>query len=296
MMLGYPLMDGASDGGGSGSGGAGAASGDAAGAGAGAGGAPAGASPSLSAQAAAGAAPPSLLAQASGTAPAAGAGGDGQGKVRDPSIPAWVPEKYKTGEDFRKGYDELVGRMRDAGLPPKSAEEYEWSPPEGIDLDAEATKGFREFALTAGLSKKQYAAVMDQYIQHLDSVGGDALSFAADKAAVQLKGEWGGNFQANLKAGHKVLTTFLDPKDLAEFEAVNHPAVWKLLARIGAELPEDAGLANAAGSTQSAEDELKRLQADPAYMNGADPRHKQVYERALELNGIISARQKRGMQ
>lgn len=207
-----------------------------------------------------------------------------------------MPEKYKTGEDFAKAYNELTTRMRDVGLPPKTADEYEWKPPEGMEFPAEATQGFRELALQTGLSKKQYAAVMDAYVQHLDAVGGDALSFAADKAAAQLKQEWGGEFGSKLKAGHKVLTTFLDAKELADFEAVNHPAVWKLLAKIGAELPEDAGLANAVGNTQDAETELKTLQAPGTpYWDQKHPGHAAAVARAQELNAIIVARRNRGM-
>lgn len=299
MMLRYPLQDGANDGtqgsaGGnpdSAGSGAGAPSGTAAGG-------PA-AGPSIAAQAAGTAAPgpASILAQASGAAPAAGAG-EGEGKVvRDPSVPAWVPEKFKTGEDFAKSYQELTKRMGDVGLPPKTADEYQWNPPNGMEFDAEATKGFREFALNAGLSKKQYAAVMDAYVQHLDALGGDALSFAADKAMRELTQHWGSEqaYRQNATKGYKVLKTFLDESELAEFENVNHPAVWKLLAKIGAELPEDAGLANAVGNTQDAESELKKLQADPAYMDAKNPQHAQIVARVTELNHIIVARRNRGM-
>lgn len=159
-----------------------------------------------------------------------------------------MPEKFKTGEDFVKSYGELEARMKTAGLPPKTADEYKWAPPAGLKMDGEGTKQFREFALGLGLTQKQYEGVMGAYVEHLGSAAQDMMSFAADKAALELRKlpgwESDAGFQYNLNAGYKALNVFFPPEKVAQFEARNDPLVWELLSKIGTQLREDGGMSN----------------------------------------------------
>lgn len=178
-----------------------------------------------------------------------------------------MPEKFKTGEDFVKSYGELEKRMKDVGLPPKVADEYKWTPPAGLKMDEGGSKEFREFALGLGLTQKQYEGVMGAYVEHLGQAGQDMLGFAADKSALELRKlpgwESDAGFQYNLAAAGRALNTFMPPEKVAQFEAINHPAVWELLATLGREIGEDRGMHG--GALIQAGDTKESLQAMPAY-------------------------------
>lgn len=237
--------------------------------------------PGATPDSAAPAAAPSLLAQA-GTAPAPvqpGAEDPAAAKVtRDASVPAWVPDKFKTGEDLAKAYGELESRMKSAGLPPKAADEYTWTPPEGVKLDERGTKQFKEFAHGLGLTQTQYQGVMKAYTDNLGTLAADVWGYSADKAAVDLKKlpgwESEEGFRGGLSNARHTLEAFLPPEKVAQFEAINHPVVWELLSNIGRELGEDAGM-HAAAHIQSAES-LESLMKHPAYFDAKHAEHATV--------------------
>jgi len=223
---------------------------------------------------------------------------------RDASVPTWVPDKFRTGEDFAKSYNQLQSRMGQVGLPPENADGYRWeNMPKELTLDPEMSKQFREFALEHGLSAKQYNAVMDRFAQQMDVWAGSLTDWAGGRAEAQLRQTWPSEaeYQKNINDGFKTILAFADsPEEARAFEQINHPAVWKLLARIGKELHEAYGMSANAQHFAGPED-MAELMRHPAYQkvlmggNPRDPEYLQIkakIDRARAAQEVMERRRK----
>ena len=90
--------------------------------------------------------------------------------------PAWLPEKFKTVEDFKKSYEELESRLGKPAEPAKPAITAADAAAKGVDLKALGA----EYASTGALSEKSYTdlaakgfdkATVDTYINGLKAEG-----------------------------------------------------------------------------------------------------------------------------
>ena len=188
---------------------------------------------------------------------------------RDASVPDWVPDKFKNGEEFAKSYNQLQSRMGQVGLPPENADGYLWeTQPKGLEFDPEMNKQFREFALKNGFSGKQYTAMLDAFAGQMNTWADGLVNWDGARAEAQLRQFWPNEaeYQKNIAAGQKTLFAFMDsPEECRAFEEINHPLVWKLLAKIGKELGEADGMGSNAESFAGPED-MAELMRHPAYM------------------------------
>ena len=288
------------DGTGQNAGGGGGGSADAAGAGADAGGAAAKSPSLLEALGKGGAAD----AGATGDAGSAGAAGAGDGKAltpeqialqaseKDTRRPAQVPAKYWDAEKgevryeaWAKSTQQLEQRMRDVGLPPKSADEYKYDVPAelkeaGVDLDPAMAKSFREEAHAAGLTQKQYDFVMGKYFGSLSTLADQTKQFSADKARADLMSYYKteADFNKNVRLAYQAFSAYAGPQDAELIDTIgNIPAVVRILAKVGAELKEDPGVSPDAILDAESVTTLMRGKPgdqDAPYWNPTDPRHK----------------------
>lgn len=229
------------------------------------------------------------------TPAAPGGGGPAGGPVaRDPGVPAWVPSQFKTGEDLARSYNQLVTRMGETGLRPKDASEYQWNnAPEGIKLDDESSMDFKKLAHDAGLSTKQFNTVMDAWANSMNVWSDNLTSWATGRAEVELRKSWPSDaeYQANLQAGYKTVMAFAEtPEEMTALEEVNHPAVWRLFAKIGKQLREDGGMA---GMTMpQAGETADSLMAMPAYQEALKtgkhtPESEKITAKLAALRGLM---------
>jgi len=215
-----------------------------------------------------------------------------QASEKDTRRPAQVPAKYWDAEKgevryeaWAKSTQQLEQRMRDVGLPPKTADEYKFDMPgelkeAGVDLDPAMAKSFREEAHAAGLTQKQYEFVMGKYFGSLSALADQTKQFSADKARADLMGYYKteADFNKNVRLAYQAFSAYAGPQDAELIDTIgNIPAVVRILAKVGAELKEDPGVSPDAILDVESVSTLMRGKPgdqDAPYWNPTDPRHK----------------------
>lgn len=210
---------------------------------------------------------------------------------KDTRRPNHVPAKYWDAEKGEvraeaafKSLGELETRMKDVGLPPKTAVEYKFELPkelkeQGIDLDPASTKAFRDHAHKMGLTQKQFEGVMAAHLQNLPVLANQVAQFSSAKAKGELLGHYKTEdaMKENVKLAYRAFMAYADPADQALIDRIgNIPAVIKVLAKVGKEMGEDPGVNPEAILTAESMQELMRGKpgdADAPYWNANDPRH-----------------------
>lgn len=262
-------------------------------------------------------------AGATGDAGSAGAAGAGDGKAltpeqialqaseKDTRRPAQVPAKYWDAEKgevryeaWAKSTQQLEQRMRDVGLPPKSADEYKFDVPAelkeaGVDLDPAMAKSFREEAHAAGLTQKQYEFVMGKYFGSLSTLADQTKQFSADKARADLMSYYKteADFNKNVRLAYQAFSAYAGPQDAELIDTIgNIPAVVRILAKVGAELKEDPGVSPDAILDAESVTTLMRGKPgdqDAPYWNPSDPRHKATVAKVRKHHEAQSAANRR---
>jgi hypothetical protein len=192
----------------------------------------------------------------------------------------YVPAKFMKPDgspDFEKMAKSYTGLEKKLGskpnIPASSIDDYEWDAGE-LQLDPDRVSEFKAQVLEKGFTKEQYAFVMESHKAVIES-----MVWNADKAEAALKVEWGKDYETHATAAKAGFDEFA-PSDANPNDPVwNHPAVMKLLARIGSEVGEDS-VANKSGSgSKSAamsEDEVVAMMKTPEYRNGNRDLHAKV--------------------
>ena len=197
----------------------------------------------------------------------------------------WPPIATALDERAKKiaeSYTQLEKRVGAIGLPPENPDGYEFKAPEGIPLDPEMAKAFRDEAHALGLTQKQYSAVMTKYINELGNLPQMMDNFMKSKAAEAkpiMARAWGGeqNLQANLQLANETFgAVFADAPDEVRQNAEylgNSPAFLYLLARYGKESQEDQSLL--VGRDLLPQNEIEALMSDSksAYWDKSNPGH-----------------------
>lgn len=153
-----------------------------------------------------------------------------------------VPKKFLKADgspDFERMTKAYVNLERTwskkPNLPPASPDEYIWEKEADANLDAERVTEFKRQLHEKGFTKDQYAFIMDNYQEVIGS-----LTWTPERTEEVMKQEWGKDFTENTKAARAGFEHFA-PSDADINDPVwNHPAVMKLLARLGSEVTEDS--------------------------------------------------------
>ena len=163
----------------------------------------------------------------------------GAKKIEVPSFP--IPKDDSPKEEWDKFYA-AVGR-------PESPDGYELYPAtfEGLTVDEQAMKEFKELFHGAGLSKKQFAVTVKKYAEYERA---RVAGFVEQQRQEQVQGmqslakEWGPEFDANIALANDTVEALADPdlKSLLENNAqlANTPAIIKLFTKLGKAMSEDS--------------------------------------------------------
>lgn len=174
---------------------------------------------------------------------------------------------------------------------PDTPDAYEFTRPEGLpDYDEAAEKAFREQAHKLGLSAKQARGLFDWY----HSVAGEkfqGMAKAREEWVSALKAEWGPSFSENVEAARRALRFHGDEGVMQVLESTglgDHPAIVKMMAKIGKGLKED-GLRGTAGASMGADDAKRRINAILAdrnhpYHDRYKPGHNEAVAEMLRLH------------
>jgi len=190
-----------------------------------------------------------------------------QAEAEEPTIPASVEKYVVDGEvdvqKLQKGYDELSSKMRSTRpSAPATPEEYEFEFPEGVNMDEDATTGFKKEAHEKGLSQEQYEWVMGEYFNVVQT----SSESTVESAETSLKEVWDDNYDANLESAQLAWKTY--GKGLDEKAIGNNPVALQILAQVGDMLKEDGLTGNVQTSTVDtglSDEEMSALQNHPNY-------------------------------
>lgn len=200
----------------------------------------------------------------------------------------WLPEKFRVmGEDGKlsiessarklaENYTHLEKRMGSGDAPPKTSDEY--APKvevEGFNWDEfKADPRMQSFMKTAhakGITNDQMSFIIGEYAQRAPELVNGAAELDADNAATQLREVWktDAEFNKNIGLAYRAFNSLADDADKGRMDEIgNNPMVIRMLAKVGAEMQEDAP---AGGDINLAEQQtIRDLMKSPAYM---DPKH-----------------------
>ncbi|ENP2071756.1 TPA: hypothetical protein QID80_003437 [Klebsiella aerogenes] len=200
----------------------------------------------------------------------------------------WLPEKYRVMGDDGKlnvegsarkladAYSHLEKRMGSGDTPPKTVDEY--APKvevEGFKWDEfkadPRMQSFMKSAHAKGITNDQMGFILEEYAQLAPELVNGAATLDSEAAATQLRETWktDAEFNKNIGLAFRAFNSLADDSDKGRMDEIgNNPLVIRMLAKIGAEMQEDAP----AGGDVNLEEQqsIRDLMKSPAYM---DPKH-----------------------
>ncbi|EDK0573655.1 hypothetical protein U6465_004304 [Salmonella enterica] len=206
----------------------------------------------------------------------------------EPGMSDWLPEKYRVmGEDGKLNIEGSARKLADAhtslekrlgsvGTPPKTADEYEPKVEiEGFNWEEfKADPRMQSFMKTAhakGITNDQMSFILGEYAQRAPELVGGAAELDSQSATAQLREVWktDAEFKQNIGLAFRAFNSLADDADKGRIDEIgNNPMVIRMLAKVGAEMQEDAP----AGGDVNLEEQqtIRDLMKSPAYM---DPKH-----------------------
>lgn len=206
----------------------------------------------------------------------------------EPGANDWLPEKFRVmGEDGKlsiessarklaENYTHLEKRMGSGDAPPKTADDY--APKvevEGFNWEEfkadPRMQGFMKTAHAKGITNDQMSFILGEYAQHAPELVGGAAALDSEAATTQLRELWktDAEFKQNIGLAFRAFNSLADDADKGRIDEIgNNPMVIRMLAKVGAEMQEDAP----AGGDVNLEEQqtIRDLMKSPAYM---DPKH-----------------------
>lgn len=206
----------------------------------------------------------------------------------EPGATDWLPEKYRVvGDDGKLNIEGSARKLADAhtslekrlgsvGTPPKTADDY--APEVKMDgfnwEEFKADPRMQSFMKTAhakGITNEQMSFIIGEYAQRAPELVNGAAELDADSAATQLREVWktDAEFNKNIGLAYRAFNQLADDADKGRMDEIgNNPMVIRMLAKVGAEMQEDAP---AGGEVNLAEQQtIRDLMKSTAYM---DPKH-----------------------
>ncbi|CZY11482.1 hypothetical protein [Enterobacter hormaechei] len=212
----------------------------------------------------------------------------------EPGASDWLPEKYRVmGEDGKLNIEGSARKLADAhtslekrlgsvGTPPKTADEYEPKVEvEGFNWEEfKADPRMQSFMKTAhakGITNDQMSFILGEYAQRAPELVGGAAELDSQYATTQLREVWktDAEFKQNIGLAFRAFNSLADDADKGRIDEIgNNPMVIRMLAKVGAEMQEDAP----AGGDVNLEEQqsIRDLMKSPAYMDPKHPDHERV--------------------
>ena len=196
-----------------------------------------------------------------------------------------IPKADAKPEDWTAFYGKL-GR-------PASPSEYKFERPQmpsDVKMDPGMESWLLESCFEAGCNDKQVERIF-QNAARLTVQEHETTIAERRRAEAALVKEWGMEYEPRLALAKKALETAGSDtaKVLAESGLGNHPAILKAFYALGGMLQE-AGfvVASVDGITtaEAAGAEVRKLMADPAYLESSNPKHAEIVEKVNKLQQL----------
>ena len=205
-----------------------------------------------------------------------------------------VPNNNSTDDQWNEVYDKL-GR-------PESPDKYQLEvKSDVVPLDESAIKSFAENAHQLGLNNKQAQGILEFY---KNSMEGSAqqnqvdMETAQANAEQELRKEWGGNYEANIKKAGAVAkanmdATILDMQLKDGTRLGDHPAIIKGFANIANLMSEDKLVSTESENVSQGTDyeaEISKIvnDRDGPYWNKAHPDHDKIVQKVFNLRTMMT--------
>ncbi|NMM70778.1 peptidase [Serratia marcescens] len=170
-------------------------------------------------------------------------------------------EELAAEKEAKEKADKEAAEKAEKEKKPAAPEKYEFTPPEGQELDANALAVFEPIAKELGLSQEQAQKLVDIYPQIQQQQAESWSKQVADWGEqVKADKEIGGDkFNASVGAAQRALDQFGNP-ELREYLNAsglgNHPALVRFCAKVGKAMAEDTFVVPNQGGQRSAADIL----------------------------------------
>lgn len=205
-----------------------------------------------------------------------------------------VPNENSTDDQWNEVYGKL-GR-------PESPDKYKLEvKSDVVPLDEGAIKSFAENAHQLGLNNKQAQGILEFY---KNSMEGSAqqnqvdMETAQAQAEQELRKEWGGNYEANIKKAGAVAKANMDANilDMQLKDGTrlgDHPAIIKGFANIANLMSEDKLVSTESEGVSQGIDydaEISKIVNDREgpYWNKAHPDHDKIVQKVFNLRTMMS--------
>lgn len=201
---------------------------------------------------------------------------------------SYVPKFYmKDGKPDFKGlataYTELNAKFSSGvrgSFAPKDVAEYEWAPPEGVELvgDLSYMDELKADLQKHNVSKEAYGFLMSKHVEAVSKTVNDVLAQTIGNPETNratLEQEWGEHFDTGVQNARRAFKTLMPGHD-ANDPILNHPTVMRLLAQIGSTLGEDSAVPDSkfgAAPTMNPE-EVRQLMSSPEYYSNPEVQKK----------------------
>jgi len=189
--------------------------------------------------------------------PAEGVNPEGEGKQEGSK----TAEELAAEKDAKEKADKEAAKKAENEKKPAAPEKYEFTPPEGQELDANALAVFEPIAKELGLSQEQAQKLVDIYPQ-IQQQQAEAWSKQVADWGEQVKADkeiGGDKFNASVGAAQRALDQFGNT-ELREYLNAsglgNHPALVRFCAKVGKAMAEDTFVVPNQGGQRSAADIL----------------------------------------
>lgn len=180
---------------------------------------------------------------------------------------------------------------------PDSADLYQVTAPEGVEINEDMQNSYKTVAHELGLSQKQMDGLASwQFEQEATSstASTEASQAALDAATNSLKSEWGEAHEQNVNLAARAASEFMGEEGVKFFNesmidgvpAGEHPGLLKLFHSVAKGMMESSkieGIANEGKQTpQEIEDSRNALMNNPAYLDNRHPEHAAVMRKVQE--------------
>jgi hypothetical protein len=235
---------------------------------------------------------PSLLQRGAAAAPPPAAAAP----AAAPAAPATIPEKFIVKREdgtvdheatalkiATEGYAPLERRLHAGDAPPKAADDYAPTLPDGFKLDDlkkdPLYTGFLKGAHARGMTNAQLSYVLEGWAQR------EQMRSSPEVAEAELRKDWpdDATLQAGLVRAFRATAAYAgNDETRARLEAKfsNDPDFIRLMSRIGGEMAEDKP---AAGLNVNESETLDSLMKHPAYFDAKHPEHGMIVSRTKAL-------------
>ena len=146
---------------------------------------------------------------------------------------------------------------------------------------------FMKGAHARGITNAQLEYVLNEHLNIMKDTIGANEQLSIEECQTELQKTWSNptEYQRNLGNAYRAVQAFAaSPEDAEALDEIgNHPALVRLLAKIGSELQEDEPIQEGTQAAESWEQEVASLRAHPGYIDPMHPEHKQVTSKMTAL-------------